>query len=930
MSRKTRWMRWPVLAAVAVLATWQPWLGETPKPERATIGDVGVVDSAYDRWSVSLAGSEGAGRLDVPLGYSRGLSAHRTEARGMASIDLADGTVSVHVDELEGDGPHIVWMVDRREDDPNRTLRLGDLESSDENGWALETELDADALWGFELDRIVVAEAGDTAPERGILFGSPSLFQRLYFDDLRGGGLETAAAGDAPFSFLVPRPAVAAGGSGLEALVAEGETLFMDETFGGNGRTCGTCHPADNNFTIDPAFIATLPATDPLFVAEFDPNLSDLENPTLMREFGLVLANADGLEDPANKFVMRSVSHTLGLALSIQSDATAPPFERTGWGGDGAPGSGRLRDFATGAVTQHAPKTLGRVDGVDFVLPTEAELDAMEAFMLSLGRQNDVDIANMVLSHRDAERGRVLFLTPDSQNQTVQAGKCNLCHGNAGALENGLNMNFNTGVEEIPHPALLMGETLPRDGGFGAQPDGAGGFGNGTFNVPSLIEAADTPPYHHNNAAATLEDAIGFYDTPEFKQSPAGQFLESLDSGGQELSVEVDALAAFLRVLNVLENLRAADSFVTRAQSVAVGAGSEKLLDLALADVEDALVVLAEGELHEEDVVPLLESADVSISDAIGAATAADRDTLLDSALADTAAARDLMVVGGMPAAIPTASPSPSPTPIPTPSPEPVDAAKPVVSILTPARNSTVSGVVTIVADATDDIGVTKVVFKIGTKKIGQDTTAPFEATWDTTTGTDGLKKVKAIAIDASKKRKAVVNKVTVDNASASAPTPTPVPAPTASPAPPSNTPCPSWMCPSATPTPTPTPTPPPCTGWGCPSNPTPTPPPAAPTPTPGQVGPTPTPAPPVGPDPESDAEAEGTVASVNLGASTITINRNANWGGGQITITVVPQTVFKGSVSANLNQVQPGLFINAAFVQSTMVATQVETDFLD
>ena len=42
-------------------------------------------------------------------------------------------------------------------------------------------------------------------------------------------------------------------------LVEQGRELFFNETFEGNGRTCGTCHRAENNFTIDPAFIATLP-----------------------------------------------------------------------------------------------------------------------------------------------------------------------------------------------------------------------------------------------------------------------------------------------------------------------------------------------------------------------------------------------------------------------------------------------------------------------------------------------------------------------------------------------------------------------------------------------------------------------------------------------------------------------------------------------
>jgi cytochrome c peroxidase len=49
----------------------------------------------------------------------------------------------------------------------------------------------------------------------------------------------------------------------LEQLIAQGEALFFEETFGGNGRTCGTCHPAGNNLTIDPDFIANLPADAP-------------------------------------------------------------------------------------------------------------------------------------------------------------------------------------------------------------------------------------------------------------------------------------------------------------------------------------------------------------------------------------------------------------------------------------------------------------------------------------------------------------------------------------------------------------------------------------------------------------------------------------------------------------------------------------------
>ncbi len=104
-----------------------------------------------------------------------------------------------------------------------------------------------------------------------------------------------------------------------QELIAKGRDLFFNETFDGNGRTCGTCHREDNNFTIDPAFIATLPDDDPLFVAEFNPALKTLERPKLMREFGLILENQDGFNDLANNFNLRGVPHTLAMRTSIDS-----------------------------------------------------------------------------------------------------------------------------------------------------------------------------------------------------------------------------------------------------------------------------------------------------------------------------------------------------------------------------------------------------------------------------------------------------------------------------------------------------------------------------------------------------------------------------------------------------------------------------------
>jgi hypothetical protein len=119
-------------------------------------------------------------------------------------------------------------------------------------------------------------------------------------------------------------------------MIRSGEDLFLEETFGGNGRTCGTCHPPENNFTIDKAFIRTLPRRDPLFVAEFIPDLNferngglRFENPMLMRKFGLIVENVDGTDDLANKFTMRAAPHTLALGTSINSEEREDDVSRT-------------------------------------------------------------------------------------------------------------------------------------------------------------------------------------------------------------------------------------------------------------------------------------------------------------------------------------------------------------------------------------------------------------------------------------------------------------------------------------------------------------------------------------------------------------------------------------------------------------------------
>ncbi len=385
-----------------------------------------------------------------------------------------------------------------------------------------------------------------------------------------------------------------------DPLILKGEDIFFDETFSGNGRTCGTCHRAEDNFAMSPAFIATLDDTDSLFVAESNSSLAkNFENPALMRAFAMILENQDGFDDLENDFNMRGVPHTLALRTSI--DSREGP--RTGWSGDGAPGDGTLRSFAVGAVIQHFPKTLNRVAGVDFRLPTDEELDALEAFQLSLGRQEELELP-LNLRSVVVSRGQEIFL-----DNTL--GKCNACHLNAGANGDPAifgpgvgNLNFDTGVEALPdQPADLIGEKNPPDDGFGNP-------GNGEFNTPPLVEAADTGPFFHNNSVETIEGAVAFYNGDAFNDSPAGQLLAGATGSGINLdATQVVAVAAFLRVVNALENLRASNALLLTAMAYEDRNDRQAtLIERATFELQDAIDVIRGGGLHPKAAADLQDA----------------------------------------------------------------------------------------------------------------------------------------------------------------------------------------------------------------------------------------------------------------------------------------------------------------------------------
>lgn len=622
-------------------------------------GSTSVLMKKYIDFQRRQQGSASQNTVAIPLGYVKGLSRSFSGSAGRVLLDLGAGTFSAELSGLTAGEAYALWLVDQPQGSPvsdlagARSVKLGEVRSSGSTA-RLTGSLKAAAAGGLAVDRVVLSRDG-ASPADVVASGSMSVLQKLYFGRTAVAG--APAPGQAlPFGSLVPAVTVAAGDAGaqagtaaaegnvtpqmtpLDVLISQGANLFFNETFSGNGRTCGTCHPANRNFTIDPEFIATLPGNHPLFVAEFNPALAQLERPALMRQFGLILENVDGLDNPTVKFVMRSVPHTLGMSVSLIPDTSQvpTPAAMTGWSGDGAPGSGSLRDFAVGAVTQHASKTLNRVAGVDFVLPNNQQLDAMEAFQLSLGRTADFDLTKITFLDAGVANGLTLF--NNGTGDPLAGGRCSACHANGGALAtNGLNRNFNTNVEDVVHPARSV-QNFPIDGGFGLTANADGSFGNRAFNTTSVVEAADTEPFFHNNVVSTLEGVVNFYSGPEFNNPRLAGARFSFTPA------QVSDIANFMRGINTLQNI---DVARRELQEILALTGNPQLevqsrLESARLDCNDAIRVLGQTGIFLSAVTQITSARQLVVQ-AQQTNNPSTRDTIINQAITALNAAQNLV-----------------------------------------------------------------------------------------------------------------------------------------------------------------------------------------------------------------------------------------------------------------------------------------------
>jgi cytochrome c peroxidase len=206
---------------------------------------------------------------------------------------------------------------------------------------------------------------------------------------------------------------------------------------------------------------------------------------------GLILENIDGF--PPTPPVFRKSPHLLNLSQRFG------PFGLSG-------SVGNLQSFATGAVTQHFPRTLARNSGgsnPDFRLPTSDELAAMEAFMRAQEFPAGTDPNKFNLNR--------FVITAAQQrgfNAFFGAAKCSFCHSGTVLTGGGV---FNTGVVNQTINSAAM-DNLP------CEP--ASPCGSRAFSTRQLFNIANLGPFFHDGSAATLRDVLAFYNSSNFANSP--------------------------------------------------------------------------------------------------------------------------------------------------------------------------------------------------------------------------------------------------------------------------------------------------------------------------------------------------------------------------------------------------------------------------
>lgn len=316
----------------------------------------------------------------------------------------------------------------------------------------------------------------------------------------------------------------------VSGAIPSGRHLFERETFGGNGRTCVTCHLRGSG-TLSPADARRLFARNPgspLFLADgSDDGRGNgveriLADATILVEVPLA-PNVRLVSDPT----ARTVTLRRGIPTVKNTAALDPVLMQDGREPD-------LASQALGAIRGHAAATR---------LPEPEELEGIADFQRQLFTSPAV---------RSLTRGRTSLPLPQGRNPSERRGRrffedrldpadpkvgqCALCH--SGPLLNETNQFFITVPPFVPggrfqsvlvselntagNPVLDFEFTNP-DGTITRvqSPDPGRALITGdasdvfqsrnAFKISILRGVRHTAPYFHDNSAKTLEDVAHHY-----------------------------------------------------------------------------------------------------------------------------------------------------------------------------------------------------------------------------------------------------------------------------------------------------------------------------------------------------------------------------------------------------------------------------------
>ena len=360
----------------------------------------------------------------------------------------------------------------------------------------------------------------------------------------------------------------------------DGKKLFDRETFGGNGRTCLTCHSKETGtFSLsDVQRIIDKADPDDAFLIH-DALDDDGIGTTRIQTHGTIRVTIPlpewlSLEDDPGA---THVSVFRGTPSTRNTPALDPVLNHDGR----AP---TVPEQAREAIHGHYQNTIE---------PTAAELDAIAEF-----QRTDPRFFSSPALKRFAATGAPpelpLGITPPEQrgrtflvdapfNPPSKRGICALCH--SGPMLNMVNQAhssfsngsppvgarfINTGVAIVNEPNNPVRTWIVNDGinpvvrvlspDVGLLLDSTPAtpppkvipraFFAGLFKIPTLWGVADTAPYFHNNGAKTLRDAVAHYQrffnfTEE--QDPVGS--RSLGGRITLTDDDVDDIVAYLQLL---------------------------------------------------------------------------------------------------------------------------------------------------------------------------------------------------------------------------------------------------------------------------------------------------------------------------------------------------------------------------------------------